>query len=277
MALYTSVLVVDTLDQTNLCRSQNTLVQSVARSSDMENGSWLLVWSRNLKRGLMSVGVKRLAHRMDLFDSVSGQRLLKHVFGHGNTVKQVLHLLVGLQSLFLDRVQRQGEIVQGLQQVLGKLSQRKVSGLLHLFLCGFSQVAEVRHRSGVMVLHVGQFLVFLGQRLSQLGDNRVLGSSFCFLGAVFALLLGSFCLFFLFFLWFLLSVFGVSRVESERKRADSWSGQNGPDASRRQASRVSGYGCVKSSVHGWLFLPLCFFFLKARMLTEELFMSGAGS
>ena len=197
------------------------------------------------KRGPHAGWGQRLAHGMDLFDSVSGQRLLKTRFSHGNTVKQFFTSLVGLQSLFLGPSSTPRWNCPGLQQVLGKPLQRKSLWPFASLSLWFLQL-EVRHCSGVMGSSCRPIPCL--SWTTPLNSATTGSSACCFASsAPFSLfLLGSFCLFFLFFLWFPLLVFGVSRVESERKGLILERPKRTTDASRRQASRVSGYGCVKA-------------------------------
>ncbi|QBM85529.1 hypothetical protein METSCH_A01500 [Metschnikowia aff. pulcherrima] len=190
----------------------------------------------------MLVWVELFAHGVNFLNSVLLQCLLENVSCHRNTIEQVSHFGVCVQSLLLDRVKSQGEVVHRLQQILGEFLQGKVFGLLVLFFRGFLQVSEVGHRSRVVVLHLGQGLVLLQQFLAQLNNNRV-----------FLCLSRLFCGFLLFCTFLRLDLFSFGGVPSHTKVLRKSGGNGGRScyhsASKSTAHSSSGERVIKRSLH----------------------------
>lgn len=152
------------LDNTDLGGSQNSVVEGETSLLDKEDGAGLLVGLGGLEDSLMHVGVKDLADRLELLHAVLAQSLLEDVLGHLDAVVEVHDLLVVLSvvsDLLGDNAQSSVKVVDGVEQVLGELGQRKVVGLLDFPLGGLLQMSEVRDGSLVVLLELRALLVLL--------------------------------------------------------------------------------------------------------------------
>lgn len=131
-------------------------IEHETRLLHMEHSVGFLIGHGNLERSLVLVGVKDLSDGIHLLQPVFLEGIQQDLLGHLQSVVKVDQILivrrVGARTLG-NRFQRTVEVVDRLDQVLGKLLDRKVLGRLLLALGAVLQVAEVGDGTREFVLH----------------------------------------------------------------------------------------------------------------------------
>jgi hypothetical protein len=143
------------LDDADLGGPQDTAVEAEALLLRVENSVVLLVGHGGHKGGLVFVGVELVAVRVEALEAVLLERLHQHILRHLDAVEQVEKVRVGSLGAVLalagglgprglgDHGQGAVQVVDAVDEVLGKAGNGKVAYRLDLALCAFLQVAEV--------------------------------------------------------------------------------------------------------------------------------------
>lgn len=118
----------------------------------MENSVRLLIRHRNLESSLVLVRVKRLAHRVNLLESMLLEGAKEDFLSHLHTGVKVHKLLVGGLLNLGNSVKGTLKVVNGLNKVLGKLLDCEIFRGLLFALCSVLEVTEIGNSASELVL-----------------------------------------------------------------------------------------------------------------------------